>query len=114
MRFQAKIIALLSVLASVPLLATPSAAQDRPPSSQSLQGPGDCGGGSKAQPATGPAPESRDGTAPGNAGSTGWSGGTGGSHIGTNTNGALPSSPTWQPPTARGLDPIAARPRTAC
>ncbi|MFC0409574.1 hypothetical protein [Roseomonas elaeocarpi] len=114
MRFQAKITVLLLALTAAPLLPALAVAQDHPPSGQSLQGPGDCGGSNRAQPATNPARESRDGTAPGNAGSTGWTGGTGGSHIGTNTNGALPSSPTWQPPTARGLDPIAARPRAAC
>ncbi|MFC3169010.1 hypothetical protein [Paracoccus fontiphilus] len=54
-----------------------------------------------------------------NAGSSGWSGGLGGSHLGTNTQGAVEQSPTWQPPTARGLDlagraePVAAQP-TAC
>ena len=78
--------------------------------------PAGCDNRSTAQPATGPAPASRDGTAPGNSGSTGWSGGTGGSYIGTTPAGALPSSPTWQPPTARGLDPISGpvRPASVC
>lgn len=58
----------------------------------------------KAEPATPPDTASADGTAPGNAGSTGWTGGTGGVHIGTNPQGATEHSPTWQPPTARGLD----------
>ena len=57
----------------------------------------------QAVAATEPEP-SDDGMAPGNSGSTGWSGGTGGSTIGTNTQGALPSSKTWHAPTARGLD----------
>ncbi|MEO1909548.1 MAG: hypothetical protein ABGX10_03820 [Paracoccus sp. (in: a-proteobacteria)] len=57
----------------------------------------------QAEPATSPAP-SEDGTAPENTGTTGWSGGTGGSQLGTNTQGAVERSPTWQPPTARGLD----------
>lgn len=57
---------------------------------------------SQAEAATAPAPQ-KDGTAPGNA-STGWSGGTGGSHTGTNPQGALPASTTWHAPTARGLD----------
>ncbi|MGR3248790.1 MAG: hypothetical protein ACU0DH_06695 [Paracoccus sp. (in: a-proteobacteria)] len=56
-----------------------------------------------AQPADAPKP-SDDSTAPENTGTTGWSGGTGGSQLGTNTQGAVPVSPTWQPPTARGLD----------
>lgn len=54
-------------------------------------------------PATAPQPEA-EATAPGNAGNTGWTGGTGGSHIGTSNQGATPHSPTWQPPTATGLD----------
>ena len=53
--------------------------------------------------ATEPQPATADGTAPGNSGSTGWSGGTGGSMIGTSPSGAVPQSKTWQPPTARGL-----------
>ncbi|WP_250157159.1 hypothetical protein [Tianweitania aestuarii] len=58
----------------------------------------------KAEPATAPERNSDDGTAPGNTGSTGWSGGTGGAYIGTNPQGATAASPTWQPPTARGID----------
>jgi hypothetical protein len=56
-------------------------------------------------------PEPGDATAPGNA-VTGWSGGLGGSHTGTNTAGAVPESRTVQPPTARGLD-LLAGPETA-
>ena len=48
-------------------------------------------------------PQPGDGTAPGNA-STGWSGGLGGSHTGTNPQGAVPESVTDHPETARGLD----------
>ncbi|WP_159995892.1 hypothetical protein [Roseomonas sp. 18066] len=72
-----------------------------------------CEGGSQATPAT-PRQAGADATAPGNAGSTGWSGGTGGSQIGTSTQGGSPQSATWQPPTARGLDPLKPRPRRAC
>lgn len=64
---------------------------------------GECEGG-VAQPATGVAQGPSSGTAPGNAGSTGWSGGTGGSNTGTVPAGALPESKTWQPKTASGLD----------
>lgn len=56
-----------------------------------------------AEAATQPDP-SEDATAPENSSTTGWSGGTGGSFQGTNLQGAVESSPTWQPPTARGLD----------
>lgn len=66
-------------------------------------GTGECEGGI-AQPATGVAQGPSSGTAPGNAGSTGWSGGTGGSNTGTVPAGALPESKTWQPKTASGLD----------
>lgn len=67
-------------------------------------GEGDCAAADTvAQPATQPQPGA-GGTDPNNAGSTGWTGGTGGSQLGTNAQGALPASPTWHPPTARGLD----------
>ncbi|WP_207101886.1 hypothetical protein [Paracoccus shandongensis] len=56
-----------------------------------------------AEPATAPQPGS-DSTEANNSGTSGWSGGLGGSHLGTNAQGALTTSPTWQPPTARGLD----------
>lgn len=55
------------------------------------------------EPATKPAPDSKDGTSPGNTGSTGWSGGTGGSNIGTSPAGTVAGG-TFQPATARGLD----------
>lgn len=82
---------------------------------QGLSGEGDCpAADAMAQPATQPQPGA-NGTDPNNTGTTGWTGGTGGSQIGTNTQGADRASPTWQPPTARGLDlkgraePVAAR-----
>ncbi|RAI57780.1 hypothetical protein [Roseicella frigidaeris] len=84
--------------------AAPGLAQQPTPSGARADG---CPPGAQAEAATPPARESRDGTAPGNAGSTGWSGGTGGSQIGTNPQGAVSTSRTWQPPTARGLDPLA-------
>ena len=80
------------------------------PSTQSLKVPG-CQAAT-AEPATRPAPASNDGTAPGNAGSTGWSGGLGGSNIGTSQNGAVAESKSYQPATAQGLDPIAAPPKS--
>ena len=64
-----------------------------------------------AEAATPPMPG--DGTAPGNA-ATGWSGGFGGSHTGTNPAGAVAGSRTDQPPTARGLDLEGAAERTDC
>lgn len=90
------------------LAATPAAAQapndGNPPSAQSLEGRDSCNSAGKAEAATAPDRQSADGTAPGNSGSTGWTGGTGGAQVGTNPQGALPESKTWQPPTARGLD----------
>ncbi|MDO5632309.1 MAG: hypothetical protein Q4G22_10775 [Paracoccus sp. (in: a-proteobacteria)] len=59
---------------------------------------------SVAEPATEPQVTDGDGTAPDASSSTGWTGGTGGSLIGTNPQGAVGESVTWQPPTARGLD----------
>jgi hypothetical protein len=115
MRFQPGLIAMLATLAlAAPALAQGGAA-GQPRSAQSLEGPG-CNAAGKAEAATPPARGSGDGTAPGNAGSTGWSGGTGGSNIGTNPSGATQASRTWQPPTARGLDPFTApaRPASAC
>lgn len=66
--------------------------------------------------ATAPAtPESKSadsGTAPGNSGSTGFSGsGLGGAYTGTTPNGPVASSPSVQPATAKGLDPMAAPPK---
>src|SRR5690606_10060014 len=47
------------------------------------------------------------GTAPGGAGSSGWTGGLGGSDIGTSQAEELPTSPQQDhPPVASGLDPI--------
>ena len=61
-----------------------------------------------AEPATPPSSQqaagSVNGTEPAAAGSTGWTGGTGGSMIGTNPSGAVGVSKSWQPPTARGID----------
>ncbi len=59
--------------------------------------------GAVATPVTQPAP-GQDGTAAVNAGTTGWTGGTGGAQLGTTPAGALPESKTWQPPVATGID----------
>ena len=72
--------------------------------------------GCDAAPAATPAtPETRSaesGTAPGNSGSTGFSGsGLGGAYTGTTPNGAVATSPSVQPATAKGLDPIRAAPK---
>ncbi|MFH1554447.1 MAG: hypothetical protein ABII76_06235 [Pseudomonadota bacterium] len=54
--------------------------------------------------ATPPAQGESSGTAPGGAGSTGWSGGTGGSYIGTHPSGSS-GSPTDHPATVQGVNP---------
>lgn len=103
--------AMLGVTALVAGLAGQVQAQDvaEEPATAQAQAPRDsaepvCAEESgKAEPATSP-DASEDGTAAENTGTTGWSGGTGGSQLGTNTQGAVEKSPTWQPPTARGLD----------
>lgn len=85
-----------------PVVSEPAVSQ--PVVSQPAAQSGKCArSASMAAPAT-PDDASADGTAPSNSGSTGWSGGTGGSNIGTNPSGATPHSKTWHAPTARGLD----------
>ncbi|MCK8787119.1 hypothetical protein M0638_22350 [Roseomonas sp. NAR14] len=95
-----------TVLAGLLLLglAMPALAQGSP-AGQAAGDPG-CRPAAQARPATPPAQGRGDGTAPGNAGNTGWSGGTGGSYIGTNPQGSTSASPNRHPETARGLDPI--------
>ncbi|WP_265501591.1 hypothetical protein [Paracoccus beibuensis] len=56
-----------------------------------------------AEPADRPQP-SEGATAPESTATTGWSGDTGGSQLGTRTHGAASASPRWQPPTVRSLD----------
>lgn len=90
-----------------------SSMSTEPASAQTVNGRTNCAtAAGKAEPATPPDRASADGTAPGNSGSTAWTGGTGGAYIGTNPQGATERSTTWQPPTARGLD-LAMAPETA-
>lgn len=90
-------------------LATPVLAQGQGAGQGAGRDGGQGGGASReVAPATPPAQGRGDATAPGNSGSTGWSGGTGGSFIGTTNSGRTSDSRTWQPPVARGLDPFAA------
>jgi len=57
--------------------------------------------------ATAPDPGNQaSGTSPGTAGSSGWTGGLGGSFIGTAPKGPTPQSPSDHPATASGLDPM--------
>ncbi|KGJ02154.1 hypothetical protein EQ718_04710 [Paracoccus versutus] len=104
-------IAVLSV--ALACLAAPLSAQTAPAEAQkpaqTAAAAGECPpAAAQAEPAT-PETALADGTAPENSGSTGWTGGTGGSMIGTNPSGADAATRTWQPPTARGLD-LAGRP----
>jgi hypothetical protein len=56
---------------------------------------------------TAPVAGADSGTAPGGAGSSGWTGGLGGSDIGTSQSEELDTSPQQNhPPVATGLDPI--------
>lgn len=55
--------------------------------------------------ATPPAQGADSGTKPGGDGSTAWSGGTGGSHIGTTPGAPTAGSPTAHPPTVQGVNP---------
>ncbi len=58
-------------------------------------------------PATMPKAGEQSGTAPGNEGSTGWTGGTGKASTGTSESGPTPGSKTSHPETATGLNPTA-------
>lgn len=86
---------------------------------QGQAGEGNCPGRDTVAENATPSQPGADSTDANNSGSSGWSGGLGGSHLGTNTQGAVASSPTWQPPTVRGLDlagraePVVAQP-AAC
>lgn len=90
----------VSLAVSSPLAAQTMPKTDAEPIAKTAPQPADSG---KCEPATAQTAES-DGTAPSNSGSTGWSGGTGGSQIGTHPSGATPHTKTWHSPTARGLD----------
>ena len=73
-----------------------------------------CNAGVVNAPTTPKAQDSAGGTAPGNTGNTGFSGaGLGGSFAGTSPNGPAAGSPSVQPATAKGLDPIAAPPKAS-
>lgn len=108
--------------APAPAVDQPRAVNEAPAArteAQGQSGEGNCPArDTVAENATPPQPGA-DSTDANNSGSSGWSGGLGGSVLGTNAQGAVPASPTWQPPTARGLDlagraePVAAQP-AAC
>lgn len=81
------------------LIPAPSVLAQSPPAPST-----DCPALAKKAPTpseTGPS----SGTVPGNAGSTGWSGGMGGTHMDTTPSGPAPGSEQQHPPTAQGLDP---------
>lgn len=99
--------AVMFVLASS--VPAPAAAEANPPAQQT--------GACEQEPhsaATPPARGADSGTQPGGAGSTGWSGGTGGSHIGTTPQAGTPASPDRQPEVVTGLDPKVEPPRAPC
>lgn len=98
------LLATVALSAGLAQAQTPPATPAPPSQTQGQSGEGACPAGAttaEAATATQPGGDSTDAN---NAGSSGWSGGLGGSQLGTNPQGALESSPTWQPPTARGLD----------
>lgn len=73
-----------------------------------------CNAGVVNAPATPKAQDSAGGTAPGNTGNNGFTGaGLGGSFAGTSPNGPAAGSPSVQPATAKGLDPITAPPKAS-
>lgn len=108
MRFPLKTSVLILGLMTAPAIAQvapdDAAPVPAPQTAETVADAPDCPApATRAEAATQPDPE-EDATAAENSASTGWTGGTGGSHQGTNIQGAIASSPTWQPPTARGLD----------
>ncbi len=56
-------------------------------------------------PATKPSTGPSSGVTPGNEGSTGWTGGTGGAYTGTSNHAPTPGSKTGQPETVTGVNP---------
>ncbi len=100
-----------SIAAAALVLWTAAAAAQSQSTTPSRTG---CDAAANAAPATPAAKAPASGTAPGNSGSTGFSGsGLGGAYTGTTPNGAVAGSPSVQPATAKGLDPIAAPPKAA-
>ena len=95
----------LLIAASALLLSVPPAM---------AQSGGSGSSGCNAAPATPPSKGPGAGTDPGSSGSTGFSGaGLGGAYTGTSPNGPTASSPSAQPATAKGLDPISSPPKVA-
>lgn len=73
-----------------------------------------CNAGVVNAPTTPKDQDSAGGTAPGNTGNNGFTGaGLGGSFAGTSANGPAAGSPSYQPATAKGLDPISAPPKAS-
>lgn len=86
----------LGLCAALLCFVAPASAQDTTPG---------CSSASSTAAATPPAQGKDAGTSPGGMGSSGWSGGTGGSYIGTNPQGPTSGSNSPHPATATGLDP---------
>ncbi|TDT92626.1 hypothetical protein DFO45_3384 [Azorhizobium sp. AG788] len=64
-----------------------------------------CSAGSASHAATPPSQGPSSGTAAGNVGTTGWTNGMGGTHIGTSNHASTPGSPQAQPETVTGANP---------
>jgi hypothetical protein len=105
-------LATLVVLSTAPLTL---AAQQPQPEPQKQHVSKECPGApaEASEPSTATETGPHSGTK--NIGSTGWSGGgLGGSHNDTVPKGPAPTSETWQPPTASGLDPFKHKNEPAC
>jgi hypothetical protein len=85
----------LSTLALIPVAAQ----------AQSTEPKKDCQSAPSTTATTPPTTGPSSGSTPGNARSTGWTGGTGGSHMGTTPSGPTKGSEQDHPTTAKGLDP---------
>lgn len=87
-------------------VAAASLSWGAPPAAAQTSGPAQSGcAATPTESATPPAQGDDSGTRPGSAGSTAWSGGTGGSYIGTTPGAPTPASPTEHPPTVQGANP---------
>lgn len=98
------LVGLWLAVAAVPagaLLPTAAQAQQSVPANQECPAPA----APESHAATAPARGGDSGTAPGGQGSTAWTGGTGGSYIGTSPHAATPGSNTLQPDVVTGANP---------
>ncbi len=94
----------LMAASGIALADTPTASSQQTAGQQQTAST-NCRTAQAGNPATPQSAGDKSGTAPGNAGKTGWTNGIGGSFAGTSEHAASPGSPNQQPAVATGLDP---------